>query len=451
MLFVQGCQPSCKMLKKSATPYKVGNLYSQKPLVLQPFKDKDLNIASFIARRLVFQKNQSFSRFIIRLSTVATAISVAVMILAFAFVEGFQYTVSSKVFSFWGHLRVQQQQSSASGLAEELPVEQNDSVYQILKSHPNVQLVDAFATKSAMLKTTETIEGVLLKGVDKQFSSERLQPFMQEGKWLAFDDSVQNNEIVISTYTAKQISAKVGDRILIYFIDNNSTAPRVRPVTVSGIYKTGIEEYDKTFAIIDMNLIRRLNGWSNTQIGGYEITLKDYRTDYKTNNQLLDQLPVVWFSTPLREIYPNIFDWLALQSTNKTVILIIMCIVAVINLISCLIILVLERSRMIGLLKATGATNGQVQVIFWNQALIITLVGLTLGTVLGLGICWLQQTTGFIKLDEAAYYVSTAPIRVLWWQVVLINVVTFIVSFLILFIPSLLVRKMSPVKALRFE
>jgi lipoprotein-releasing system permease protein len=410
-----------------------------------------LNIASFIARRLVFQRNQSFSRFIIRLSAAATAISVAVMILAFAFVEGFQYTVSSKVFSFWGHLRVQQQQSSVSGLAEELPVEKNDTVYNTLKAHPNVQLVDAFATKSAMLKTSETIEGVLLKGVDKQFSKERLQPFMQEGKWLDFDDSVQNNQIVISTYTAKQINAKVGDRILIYFIDNNSTAPRVRPVTVSGIYKTGIEEYDKTFAIIDMNLIRRLNGWKDTQIGGYEVTLHDYRKDFKTNNELLDELPVVWFSTPLREIYPNIFDWLALQSTNKTVILIIMCIVAVINLISCLIILVLERSRMIGLLKATGATNNQVQVIFWNQALIIAVVGLTLGTLLGLGICWLQQTTGFIKLDESAYYVATAPVRVLWWQVVLINIVTFVVSFLILFIPSLLVRKMSPVKALRFE
>lgn len=410
-----------------------------------------MNIASFIARRLVFQRNQSFSRFIIRLSAAATAISVAVMILAFAFVEGFQYTVSSKVFSFWGHLRVQQQQSSVSGLAEELPVEKNDTVYRTLKAHPNVKLVDAFATKSAMLKTSETIEGVLLKGVDKQFSKERLQPFMQEGKWLEFDDSVQNNQIVISTYTAKQINAKVGDRILIYFIDNNSTAPRVRPVTVSGIYKTGIEEYDKTFAIIDMNLIRRLNGWTNTQIGGYEVTLNDYRKDYKTNNELLDELPVVWFSTPLREIYPNIFDWLALQSTNKTVILIIMCIVAVINLISCLIILVLERSRMIGLLKATGATNSQVQVIFWNQALIIAVVGLTLGTLLGLGICWLQQTTGFIKLDESAYYVATAPVRVLWWQVLLINAVTFLVSFLILFIPSLLVRKMSPVKALRFE
>lgn len=410
-----------------------------------------MNIASFIARRLVFQKNQSFSRFIIRLSTVATAISVAVMILAFAFVEGFQYTVSSKVFSFWGHLRVQQQHSSSSGLAEELPVEKNDTVYNSIRKHPGVKQVDAFATKAAMLKTNETIEGVLLKGVEKQFSKERLQPFMKEGKWLAFDDSVQNNEIVISEYTSQQINAKVGDRILINFIDNNTTVPRVRPVTVSGIYKTGIEEYDKTFAIVDMNLIRRLNGWSDTQIGGYEVTLEDYRKDQQVNNELLDELPVVWFSTPIRNIYPNIFDWLALQSTNKTVILIIMCIVAVINLISCLIILVLERSRMIGLLKATGATNQQVQVIFWNQGLIITLAGIALGVVLGLGLCWLQLTTGFIKLDESAYYVAVAPVRVIWWQVLLIVAITFVVSFIILFIPSLLVRKLSPVKALRFE
>jgi lipoprotein-releasing system permease protein len=410
-----------------------------------------LNVASFIARRLVFQKNQSFSRFIIRLSAAATAISVAVMILAFAFVEGFQFTVSSKVFSFWGHLRVQQQQSSTSGLAEELPVEKNDSVYNILRNHKQVKYADAFATKSAMLKTKETIEGVLLKGVEKNFSKERLLPFLVEGKWIQFDDSTKNNQVLISQYTSRQTNAKVGDKILIYFIDNNSTAPRVRPVTVCGIYKTGIEEYDKTFAIVDINLIRKLNAWTPTQIGGYELTLHDYRTDYQTNNELLDQIPFEWFSTPLREIYPNIFDWLELQNINKKVILIVMCIVAIINLISCLIILVLERSKMIGLLKATGATNQQVQTIFWNQALIIAVTGIIAGTLLGLGICWLQQATGFIKLDEAAYYVAEAPIRIIWWQVVLINVITFMISFLILLIPSLLVRKISPVKALRFE
>jgi lipoprotein-releasing system permease protein len=400
---------------------------------------------------LVFQKNQSFSRFIIRLSAAATAISVAVMILAFAFVEGFQYTVSSKVFSFWGHLRVQQQQSSSSGLAEELPVEKNDTVFNILRTNKSVKYADAFATKSAMLKTTETIEGVLLKGVEKDFSKKRLEAFITKGRWLQFDDSVVNNQILISEYTSRQINATVGDNILIYFIDNNSTTPRVRPVTICGIYKTGIEEYDKTFALVDINLIRKLNGWTSSQIGGYELTLFDYRKDYRINNELLDQIPVQWFSTPMREIYPNIFDWLELQSTNKQVILIIMCIVAVINLISCLIILVLERSKMIGLLKATGAADAQIQIIFWNQAVIIALAGMILGTLLGLGICWLQQTTHFIKLDEAAYYVSAAPIRVIWWQVLLINAITFVISFLVLFIPSLLVKKINPVKALRFE
>jgi lipoprotein-releasing system permease protein len=373
------------------------------------------------------------------------------MILAFAFVEGFQFTVSSKVFSFWGHLRVQQQQSSSSGIGEEMPVEKNDTVYNLLRSNKAVKLVDAFATKSAMLKTTETIEGVLLKGIEKNFSKERIEPFLKKGNWLSFDDSLINNQIIISEYTAKQINSKVGDKVLIYFIDNNSTTPRVRPVTICGIYKTGIEEYDKTFAIVDMNLIRKLNGWSATEIGGYEVTLNDYRKDYEVNNELLDQIPVQWFSTPLREIYPNIFDWLALQNTNKKVILIIMCIVAIINLISCLIILVLERSKMIGVLKATGATNMQVQFIFWNQALIITIVGILAGTLLGLGIGWLQQETGFIRLDEAAYYVSSAPVKFVLWQIVLIDFITFIISFLVLLIPSLLVKKISPVKALRFE
>lgn len=410
-----------------------------------------MNIASFIAKRLVFQKDQSFSRFIIRLSTVATAVSVAVMILAFAFVEGFQYTVSAKVFSFWGHLRVQQQQSSSSGIGEEMPIAKNDTVLNILRSNKAVKYVDAFATKSAMLKTNESIEGVLLKGVEKDFSKERLANFMVEGSWLKFDDSLQKNGILISQYTAKRINAKTGDKILIYFVDNASTVPRVRPVTVNGIYKTGIEEYDKLLAIVDINLIRKLNDWNRNEIGGYELTLNDYRRDYAVNNELLDAIPVQWFSTPMREIYPNIFDWLALQNTNKQVILIIMCIVAVINLISCLIILVLERSKMIGLLKATGATNGQIQVVFWNQALIIALVGMIAGTVLGLGICWLQDATHFIRLDETAYYVSYAPVRVIWWQVIMINLITFLVSFIILFIPSLLVKKITPVKALRFE
>lgn len=371
------------------------------------------------------------------------------MIVAFAFVEGFQQTISAKIFSFSGHIRVQQHEASAN--TEELPTEDADSVRQILTQQQDVKFVDAVANKAAMLKTTETIEGVLLKGVEKKFSKERLLPFMTSGEWLQFADSSQRAQIILSEYTAKQLKATVGTKILVYFIDDKGEAPRVRTVTVSGIYKTSIEEYDKHFAIVDIDFIRRLNGWTDNQIGGYEITLSDYKKDHTASNELLDQLPVQWFSTPVREIYPNIFDWLQLQNTNKFVVMIIMCVVAIINLISCLIILVLERSKMIGILKATGAGNLQVQTIFWNQALIITLAGMIIGTLLGVGLCLLQQRTGFIRLDDAAYYVVKAPVKIIWWQVVLVNAATFIISFLILLIPSLIVRKISPVKALRFE
>ncbi len=371
------------------------------------------------------------------------------MIVAFAFVEGFQQTISAKIFSFSGHIRVQQHEASAN--AEELPTENSDSIRQMLTQQQDVKSVDAVASKAAMLKTTETIEGVLLKGVEKKFSKERLLPFLTKGEWLQFSDSAKGTQIIISAYTARQLKATVGAKIFVYFIDDKGEAPRVRNVTVCGIYKTSIEEYDKHIAIVDIDFIRKLNGWTENQIGGYELTLNNYKKDMAVSNQLLDQLPVQWFSTPVREIYPNIFDWLQLQNTNKYVVMIIMCVVAIINLISCLIILVLERSKMIGILKATGAGNLQVQTIFWNQALMITIAGMIIGTLLGVGLCLLQQRTGFISLDDTAYYVAKAPVKIIWWQVVLVNAATFIISFLILLIPSLIVRKISPVKALRFE
>jgi lipoprotein-releasing system permease protein len=373
------------------------------------------------------------------------------MILALAFVAGFQEAVANKVFSFWGHIRVQQEVPSASGLAEELPAFKNDTIEKKLQAIKQIQWVDVFATKSAMLKTTESIEGVLLKGVDAPFHKERITPYITEGNWLPFDTTVNQYPILISAYTAKQLHLKTGDKAYLYFIENEESTPRIRPVSVCGIYKTSIEEYDKTFALVNLQLIQKINGWSTNQIAGYEITLNDYTDDDKINDQLLDEIPTSWYSTPVRAIYPNIFDWLNLQNTNRRMIIVIMCVVALMNLITCLLILVLERSRMIGLLKAAGAANWQVQSIFWRQGLLITLAGVLIGTILGVGICWLQQSTGFIHLDEAAYYVKKAPVKLIGWQVLLVITVTFLVSLLVLLIPSLLIRKITPVKALRFE
>lgn len=411
-----------------------------------------MNVSSFIANRIAFNQQRSFSRFIIRLSIVATIISVAVMIITLAFANGFQQKVSEKVFSFWGHIRIQEISPYQSVIAEELPIVANDTVVKNIKQIAEVRSIHPFATRYAILKTKDDLEGVMVKGLDKTYDFNHIKEFIKEGRPPKFADSSYSREIMISQTIAKQMKLQVNDRVLIYFIRPDGS---MRPdrLTITGIYKTGIEEYDKTFAIADIKLIRRLNDWYPDEIGGYEIFLHNYKKIDTVVNQIIDSkdFPLDWSAQSIKNVTPNIFDWLNMQDVTRNVLMAIMVIVALINLITCLIILVLERMRMVGVLKAMGATDWIVQKIFLRQSLIITLTGILAGAVVGLGFLLLQIKTGFIKLKEEAYYLDRAAVQISAAEVLAICVVTFIVTLLVLMIPSYIVKKVQPVKAIHFR
>jgi lipoprotein-releasing system permease protein len=371
--------------------------------------------------------------------------------MATALVNGFQQVIQEKIFSFWGHIHVTQYQPNAGPLTEQIPFEADSSLANSLLRIPGVTIVNAYATKSAILKAEKDIEGVIFKGVDAQYSWPRLQRFLVQGRPIHYTDSSYAPEIIISTSLARELQLRLNDKIIVYFIQGGGLPPRARKLTVTGIYKTGIEEYDKTYVIGDLGLIRKLNNWKPADIGGYEIFVKNYRQMDTIGQQIYAQIPDKLFARTIREIYPNIFDWLKLQNKNEVIIIVIMTIVAVINMITAILILILERTNMVGVVKALGMRNWNIQQIFIYQAGYIVLSGLILGNILGLGLAFLQKATGFFKLPEESYYMSVAAIELRWWEVALINISTFGICLLVLLIPSLIIRKITPVKAIQFK
>ncbi|HUR12094.1 MAG TPA: FtsX-like permease family protein, partial [Flavitalea sp.] len=356
-----------------------------------------------------------------------------------------------KVFSFWGHIRIQNFESARVAIAEETPIDKSDSVRNLIRKHPSIASIQSFATKNAILKTSESIAGILFKGVERDYNFSNLQPFLMKGRWIHFNDSAYSSEINISQFTSKKLQLDINDKVIIYFIQPDGTTPRPRKLTVTGIYKTGIEEYDKIVAIGDLALIQRLNNWEKNMVGGYEIFVKDYKQMDKISEEIYPDIPIGLKSNTIKELYPNIFDWLALQNQTILIVVIIMVAIASLNLITCLLILVLERTRMIGILKAIGAQNGTVQQLFLIHGAIITITGLFFGNLGGLLVCWIQKKYQFIRLPEDAYYMPTAAVNIVWWQVALVNTVTLLICLLVLLIPTILVKRIRPVRAIQFR
>lgn len=411
-----------------------------------------MNLSAFIARRVAVNKGFSFAKYITKLSIGATALSVAVMIISLAIIYGFQGAVANKVFGFWGHIRVRSYEPTKVLIAEENYIRNNDSILQLIRNIPNVTNVHAYATKSAILTTQTDFDGILMKGIHKAADTSVYAKFLLQGRCIHYNDTSFSKEILMSKTITNNLNIKLNDAITVYFFDKDAQRTRAKRVQVVGIYSTDIEEYDRNFIIGDINLIRDLNNWDSTLIGGYEIMLHNVDKLDETNTLIKAVLRNDWQSKSIKEEYSNIFDWLQLLNTNKYVLLIIMTIVAAINLITCFIILVLERIRMIGILKALGNSASSIRSIFLFHTLYIGIMGISIGAVVGWLCCILQQYTGVVSVSNAeAYSITTIPISILWWHIPLVCIGTAIICSVVLLIPAYIINKIKPVAAIQFQ
>lgn len=432
-----------------------------------------MNLPFFIARRIAFSGKKNFSRVIIRIATAAVALSVAVMLSATALISGFKSEISRKIFEFWGHIHISDTAYSLS--FEPKPIERDQRFYPALdtvrgvqysepeilfgyetgrqvsaRSRGGIRHIQVFAHKPGIIRTKTAMEGILLKGIGPDFDWSNLRPYLLEGQPIALGDSAPSRDIIISRQTADRLQVGVGDKFVVHFVKGNDQLRRM--FQISGIYKTGLEEYDRKFALCDIRMVQDLLGWSETQVAGFEVWLDDIRDLDLFTEYIYDEvLPPDMLCASIREKFPAIFEWLQLQDYNEIVILVLMLAVAIVNMITALLVLVLERTTMIGVLKALGETTGRIRQVFLYHAAVITLSGMFWGNLLGVGFCYLQDRFHFITLNEADYYLSYAPVQLNWLPWLVINLGTLAVTLVFLLLPSYVVSRVSPVRAIQFK
>ncbi len=409
-----------------------------------------MNFQLFISRRLAIGDKQSFSRFIIRIAVLAIALSVSVMIISTCMVTGFSKEIKDRIFGFWGEIHITNFDNNES--LEASPIKQQQVALYILRQAPEVHNVAPYIIKAGILKTKSDIEGIVFKGIDTAYDLQTIGSFLKEGTLPDFRDTTSCKSILVSQSTARKLNLKVGDFVVAYFIRKDLATPQGRKLMISGIYHTGLEEYDKQFALVDIRMLRALNQWSNDEVSGFEVRLKDINTmDAFKDSIFLNYVDQTINAQTMKDINRNIFEWLDLQKVNEYLILGFMVLVAVLNMITALIILILDRTNMIGVLKSMGANNKSISGIFMYNAAYIILNGLFWGNLIGIGMCLLQYYTGFITLNEENYYLSVAPVYFNVWGILLINVSTLVICTLIMLLPVRLISNITPIKAIRFK
>ena len=415
-----------------------------------------MNFPLFIAKRIYFSEGDrhEVSRPAIRIATVGVAIGLAVMIITVSVILGFKHTIRDKVVGFGSHIQVTNFVTQQTAVPA--PIAISDTLMRELKAIPNVRQVECYTMTQGILKTDSDFLGVAFKGVGEDYDLSFIRQNMLEGKLPTFSSQKSSNQIVVSRKQADKLHLHVGDKVYAYFIGYDDV--RARRFTVSGIYQSNMKQFDDVLCLTDLRTTRRLNDWESDQCSGAEILVKDFDRINETNMAVVelvknnsDHYGETLSSQTIFEAYPQIFSWLSLLDINVWIILALMVCVAGFTMISGLLIIILERTQMIGILKALGARNKTVRHTFlWFAAFIIS-QGLLIGDVIGIGLVVLQQQTGFIHLDPASYYVDTAPMELNIPIIVILNVATLLISVFVLIAPSYLVSHIQPVKAMQFD
>ena len=407
-----------------------------------------MNTSLFIAKRLYNAKenNNNYTRPIIRIAILAIALSVAVMILSVFILSGFKSNISNKVFGFGGHINISKFSYNQS--YENDPINFNSEMLTEIELMDFVDNVQTYATKAGVIKKNNEILGVVLKGVDQRYNWNFFNENLISGNVPLFNDSITENTILISKNISSKMKLNVGDEMIMYFMEK---PVRVRKFIISGIYKTGLSEFDDITVIGDLKHIQKLNNWNLNQIGGYEISINNFKNIEIYTSLIDESIDYDLKALSINDKYPQIFDWLRLQDFNVLIILILMLIVGGVNMITSLLIIILEKSRLIGMLKAIGASDWNIRHIFIYNSLQIILGGLFLGNLIAVSLSLLQIRFNFLKLDEAIYFMDFVPINIELFSLFLINLGTIIICYLILVIPSAVIAKISPAKSIKFE
>ncbi|WP_111708621.1 FtsX-like permease family protein [Lutibacter citreus] len=411
-----------------------------------------MNYELFIAKRIIAAKEykSSISSPIIKIAIIAISLGIIVMMIAIATGFGLQQKIREKISGFNGHIKITNFDSNNSKITLS-PISKNQDFYPSFKNINNIKNVQVFATKGGIIRTPTDFEGIIFKGVGSDYDWTFFKEYLVEGDIPNYKNEV-SNEVLISKEISNRLNINLGDKFNILFVKDQPTkAPWLRVVTAVGIYNSGFQEFDENFVIADIRHIQKMNRWEEDEVGGFEVLLNNFEDINTKSSEIYSETASTLNSQSIIESYPGIFEWISLFDTNIYLIIVIMILVAGINMITALLVLILERTQMIGILKALGSSNVSIRKVFLYNAAYLVLKGLFWGNLIGLAILFIQKYFGVVTLNPETYYVNEAPVYIDFWYIFILNVGTLLLCLLMLIIPSLIISKINPAKSIKFE